>query len=97
MSSRTLLNNLWNSTRPSNQIFEPERMSTLPAPALRYLLHSMEPGVPLARAVHLQMHGEIKLRNWSSFMAEQVIHLERGMIWRATARMSGIPIRGRTA
>ena len=94
MSSRNLLDNLWKSTEPANQIFDPERMSTLPAPALRYLMHSIEPGAPLARAVRLQMHGEIKLRHWSSFKAEQVIHTEGGMIWRATAWMSGIPIRG---
>ncbi len=94
MSSRKLLEHLWNSTQPASQTFEPERMSALPAPAHRYLMHAIEPGAPLAHAVRLHMHGEIKLNKWSSFKAEQVIQAERGMIWRATAWMSGIPVRG---
>ena len=94
MSSRKILENLWNSTQPANQTFEPDGMSNLPAPARRYLLHAIEPGAALANAVRLQMHGEIKLNKWSAFKAEQVINAERGMIWRATAWMSGIPIRG---
>jgi hypothetical protein len=40
------------------------------------------------------MHGEIKLQRWFPFSAEQVIRWERGMIWRATVRMHGLPIRG---
>jgi hypothetical protein len=95
MSSRISLDNLWKSTKPSDQVFEPEGILHLPDPAIRYLQHAIKPGGPLATAVRLRMHGEIKLRNWSSFKAEQLIHLERGMIWRATAWMSGIPIRGK--
>jgi hypothetical protein len=40
------------------------------------------------------MHGEIKLRRWLPFQAEQVIYWKRGMIWQATVRMYGLPIRG---
>jgi hypothetical protein len=40
------------------------------------------------------MHGEIKLRRWLPFKAEEVIVLNRGFIWRATVRMFGLPIRG---
>lgn len=40
------------------------------------------------------MHGEIKLRSWVPFEAQQVIHASRGMIWSATARMNGLPVRG---
>jgi hypothetical protein len=94
MSAKKTLENLWNSTQRANQTFEPERMPALPDPAFRYLLHAIEPGAPLANAVRLHMHGEIKLNKWSSFKAEQVIHADRGMIWRATAWMSGIPVRG---
>jgi hypothetical protein len=94
MSAKKTLENLWNSTQRANQTFEPERMPALPDPAFRYLLHAIEPGAPLANAVRLHMHGEIKLNKWSSFKAEQVIHADRGMIWRAMAWMSGIPVRG---
>jgi len=94
MSAKKTLENLWKYAQSANQTFEPERMSALPDPALRYLLHAIKPGAPLANAVRLQMHGEIKLNTWSSFKAEQVIHADRGMIWRATAWMSGIPVRG---
>ena len=41
------------------------------------------------------MHGEIKLKKWYPFPAEQVSRLDRGMIWRATAQMHGMAIRGR--
>jgi hypothetical protein len=40
------------------------------------------------------MHGEIKLRGWMPFTAEQVLHRGRGMIWRATVRRRGLWIRG---
>ncbi len=40
------------------------------------------------------MHGEIKLGRWLPVTAEQVIHWGRGMIWNATLRMKGMPIRG---
>jgi hypothetical protein len=40
------------------------------------------------------MHGEIKLASWRPFRAEQVIRMDRGMIWQATTRLAGLPIRG---
>ena len=40
------------------------------------------------------MHGEIKLKGWHPFAAEQVIAWDRGMIWRATVRMPRMWIRG---
>ncbi|NOY85764.1 MAG: hypothetical protein GXP52_00490 [Deltaproteobacteria bacterium] len=40
------------------------------------------------------MHGEIKLGRWLPFTAEQVIHRDRGMLWCATVRMFGLPVRG---
>jgi hypothetical protein len=41
------------------------------------------------------MHGEIKLKTWYSFSAEEVISWGHGMVWRATVRMRGVPILGR--
>jgi len=88
------LDDLWNTPAPSRGRFEPERLASLPGPARRYLRSAIAPRTPLAYAVRLRMHGQIKLRGWAPFEAEQVIHAERGMIWAATARLRGLPIRG---
>lgn len=41
------------------------------------------------------MHGEIKLgKKWHPFKGEEVIDWSRGMIWRATTWMNGLPILG---
>lgn len=52
------------------------------------------PRHPLASAVRLRMHGEIKLNGWLPFRAEQVIRTDGSMIWTATVRQHGLPIRG---
>jgi hypothetical protein len=94
MTGVATLDELWLSTPPDRRTFEPDRLAGLPDAARRYLEHAIAPGTPLASAVRLRMHGEIKLQGWLPFSAEQVIHWERGMIWRATVRMKGLPIRG---
>jgi hypothetical protein len=66
----------------------------LPASARRYLSHAIAVGTPLAGRARLQMHGEIKLGPWSRFRAEQVIQVERGMIWAGSVRLFGLPVRG---
>ena len=66
----------------------------LPEAAQRYLGHAMAAGVPLASAVRLRMHGQIKLKGWYPFSAEQVIRWDRGMIWHAAVQIHGIPLRG---
>jgi len=88
------LEDLWDSARPGTQVFDPARVSGLPAGARLFLEHRLAAGTPLASAVRLRMRGEIKLKGWHPFTAEQVIHWNRGMIWRATVRMFGMPIRG---
>ncbi|MBW4481297.1 MAG: hypothetical protein KME14_02015 [Tildeniella torsiva UHER 1998/13D] len=62
--------------------------------ARRYLEHAIAPGTALASAVRLKMHGEIKLKTWSPFTAEQVVYWQRGFIWSATAWMNRLPIVG---
>ena len=88
------LDGLWVSVSPGKSVFRPGQLPGLPDAAWRYLQHAIAPGTPLASAVRLRMHGEIKLRRWLPFTAEQVIHWGHGMIWSATVRMSGMPIRG---
>src|SRR4051812_30720449 len=65
-----------------------------PGAVKRYLGHAIAAGTPLASAVRLQMHGEIKLRGWNAFSALQVIRWDQGMIWRAAVRMHGLSITG---
>ncbi|WP_416668595.1 DUF6920 family protein [Egbenema bharatensis] len=88
------LDTLWKSAVPQGRSFSPELISDLPQTARRYLEHTIAPGAPLAAAVRLRMQGEIKLKGWCPFQAEQVICLNRGMIWRATAWIKGLPISG---
>jgi hypothetical protein len=66
----------------------------LPQTAQRFLHTAMREGAPAAHAVRLNMHGEIKLKGWCPFRAEQVIHRDRGMIWSARVRMNGLPVSG---
>lgn len=88
------LSELWHSTPPGEQSFGHGHLAGIPVAARRYLEHAIAPGTRLASSVRLQMHGKIKLKRWFSFTAEQVINAQRGMIWMATVRMHGIPIRG---
>jgi hypothetical protein len=94
MTRELSLNELWNSTPPDGRAFSAGEVADLPAAARRYLEHAVAPGTRLASAVRLWMHGEIKLRGWLPFTAEQVIRRDRGMIWQAAVRMRGLPVRG---
>lgn len=87
------INELWQSVSPSETVIYHECVD-FPEPVQRYLNHAIAPATPLANAVRLRMHGEIKLKQWQPFQAEQVIYPERGMIWQATTRMNGLPVRG---
>lgn len=94
MSSELSLDQLWDAAPSDERAFEAGRMAGLPVAARRYLAHAIAPGTRLASAVRLRMHGEIKLRAWLPFEAEQVIRRDRGMIWQAAVRMRGLPVRG---
>jgi hypothetical protein len=94
MTKQISLNALWESAISKKQVFNSNELSHLPEAARRYLEHAIAPGTQIASAVRLQMHGEIKLKSWISFKAEQVICWERGLIWSATAWMNNLPILG---
>lgn len=94
MTQTVSLKSLWESVVPQQRVFCPEMISDLPPIVRRYLEHAIAPGTKLASAVRLQMHGDIKLKDWSPFQAEQVIYWNRGMIWKATAWIKGLPIQG---
>ena len=97
------IEDLWQSTTKSTspegtllkRLFDPALLGNLPHLARRYLEQAIAPGTPLASAVRLWMHGEMKLgKDWHSFKAEEVICWDRGMIWQATTEMHGLPILG---
>ena len=94
MPDTTDIDILWSRAPAPSGPFNPDRLDGLPDPAQRYLTHALQPGTPLVQAVRLSMHGEIKLGAWRSFKAEEVIRWDRGMIWRATVRMMGVPVHG---
>jgi hypothetical protein len=89
------LNTLWDSATSQDRVFHLDDYNHLPEAARRYLDHAIASGTKLASAVRLQMHGEIKLKNWIPFKAEQVICWKHGLIWGGTAWMNGfLPIVG---
>ncbi len=94
MTNELSLDELWDTAPASERVFSAEKLSSLPGSARRYLEHAIAAGAPLATAVRLRMHGEIKLKGWCPFTAEQVIRWDRGMMWRAKVRMHGLSISG---
>ncbi|NBD33875.1 MAG: hypothetical protein GVY17_13160 [Cyanobacteria bacterium] len=94
MKGTISLQQLWETASPSDLKFQGQDYTALPEIAQRYLQYAIAPNTPLASAVHLKMHGEIKLKGWSPFTAEQVIAFPRGFIWQATVWMGGIPVCG---
>ena len=94
MADAPSLREFWDSSERETGTFPPPRFEELPSAARRYLRHAIALGTPLANSVHLRMHGHIKLQRWLPFTAEQVIRRDRGMIWKATARVSGISVSG---
>jgi len=85
---------LWDSGRCGAGPFDPARVAALPPGAQRYLRHAIAAGTPMASAVRLTMHGEIWLKGWNAFEAQEVIHWGRGFMWRATVRMRWAFVRG---
>jgi len=94
MSRELSVQGFWEAAPSGDGIFQPPDLEALPELARLYLGHAIAPGTRLARAVHLRMHGEIKLQRWLPFRAEQAIVWGRGFIWRATVSMFRMPIKG---
>ncbi|MCC7540103.1 MAG: hypothetical protein IT379_28050 [Deltaproteobacteria bacterium] len=94
MSAAADLEALWNAYNPAPVTFDPARIAHHAEPVRRYLTHAIAPGTPLANAVRLRMHGELKLGEWCPFDAEQVIRWDRGFVWRARVTKSHLPITG---
>jgi len=80
---------LWESARDSNG--GPVR---IPPDCGSWLARSLKNARADASAVRLSMHGSIRLGGWKAFRAIQVISADRGMVWRATVSMGGLPVKG---
>lgn len=85
---------LWRTAPAADAVLSPALLDPLPDAARRWLSRAIAPGAPLARAVRLRMHGEIRLRRWRPFRAEQVIRADRGFRWDARVPVGPLAIRG---
>ena len=74
--------------------FDPAMTTALPEPARRWLTHAIRPGTPLARAVMLGMHGQIRLRRWLAFQAVQLQAPPDGYVWAARTGLGPLHISG---
>jgi hypothetical protein len=68
--------NLWADRPATSAAFDPSDQP-------EYSRRTIEPGTPLASAVQLAMHGEIRLGRWRCFRAREVLHHSRGFLWEA--------------
>ncbi len=85
---------LWEPAPGSPRRSPAGALDATPELARRYLTHAIAPDTPLATAVRLRMHGEIKLGKWRSFVAEEVLRWDRGFVWRARTKLAGLPVSG---
>jgi hypothetical protein len=94
MKRNAEIEHLWSEPAPEARPFHRTDITGLAEPSRLYLEHAIVEGAPIASAVRLWMHGEIKLGTWRRFEAEQVIDLRRGMIWSASVRMGPLRVSG---
>lgn len=75
--------------------FDPDALRGRPEPLQRWLRQTVAPGVLLGSAVHLAMHGQLRLRgSWRDFAADQLIVPGRGYVWAAATSFGGVPCTG---
>jgi uncharacterized protein DUF6920 len=85
---------LWEGAGSASRPFDPATLSHLPEPARRYLVHAVAPDTCPTGAVRLRMHGRIKIGAWKPFRAEQLLHADHGLIWRARVGRGLLAARG---
>ncbi len=94
MRTALSLEDLWESPAAAPPLRTAADDRVLPPAARRYVQHAIDPAAPAALAARVRMHGQLKLRHWFPFEAQEVIHRERGMIWSATVHVNGVGVRG---
>ena len=75
------------------ETFSPALVEGLPAPARRWLLHSIAPGTPLRRSAVLRQHGQIKVGRWMAYEADWALSPPEGFIWAATTHVGPFFVR----
>ena len=93
------VNRIWRSLQlePTGEVFREEMVAGLPAPARRYLLHSIKPATPLAKSVRLRMIGGLRPEvdaHWTRMRAEEILSVPEGFVWKAAVRRRGKSYRG---
>ncbi len=98
MNTQKAMDELWETAPHTAAWFDARTVEALPLEAARFLMHVLAPGAPLSSACHIRMHGTIRVDGeggaWYPFEADQVVRWDRGFIWRARARMKGLPVTG---
>src|SRR5581483_9703243 len=74
--------------------FSAAMVEHLPDAARRFLTHAISNGTPLWSSVELTMHGSIKIGSWRRFRATETLTPPHEFVWRATARVAGLPVSG---
>src|SRR5690348_8688389 len=67
----------------------------LPASALRYLAHAIEPGAPIPRTAEIVFAGQLRLRPrgpWLRFRARETLVAATGFVFSARARRGPLPV-----
>jgi len=81
------------ATDTAGAVFDPDSVSALPTPVARWLRHAIAPGTRLRAGVQISMHGDIRIKKWMPFTAEQIV-APTGYIWAAEAGRFPTKIRG---
>jgi hypothetical protein len=82
---------------PAGETFDPKMVADLPEPARRYLIHAIQPGIPLAGSVYLEMEGRIGLQPGDEKLplrAQEILAAPGGLIWKANAGSGFMRISG---
>jgi hypothetical protein len=82
---------------PDTTTFTLDMVADLPEPARRFLTWAIAPGTPLARAVELEMHGQLLLEPGGEplrMTARQILAPPDGFIWTARAGRGLLRITG---
>jgi len=76
--------------------FDPQMLDEhLPASALRYLAHAIEPGAPIPRTAEIVFAGQLRLRPrgpWLRFRARETLVAATGFVFSARARRGPLPV-----
>lgn len=99
LSDERRLKAIWRSLEGDGRgaAFRPDMVEGLPEPARRYLLHSIQPGTPLASSVVLRMKGKVRPKAtapWTEMKAREIICVPKGFLWKARVKRGMMRVGG---